>query len=78
MREQIYWDCELDLRNVKIKKRYFEGKTKNHCHAMIKEVRKHRIGDRFYLSDGNKIVRHRVDVVGTWKVSRTPKLKKGE
>ena len=75
---QVFWDVEIDLRNKKIKRRYFEGRTKNHCHAVIKEVRKHLKGDEFYLADGYKIVRHRVDVVGTWKVQRTPKLKKGE
>lgn len=78
MRERIFWDVELDLRNTKIQRRYYADSTANHCRSMIREVRKRRKGDEFYLGRGGKIVRHRVDIVGTWKVKRFPKLKAGE
>ena len=78
MPELVYWDVKIDLRNTKISRRYYNSKTKNHCHAMIREVRKRRKGDEFYLSSDGAIVRHRVDIVGTWEIKRFPKLKAGE
>lgn len=75
---KVYWDIELDLRNTKVRFRYYDGEKKNPCHAMIREVRKRRKGDEFYLGAGGKIVRHRIDVVGTWKTKRFPKMKAGE
>ena len=73
----MHWEYEIDLRNKKLK-----GKTQeygNWCHDAIKWVKKQRIGEEFYLStDGKSIIRHRVDVVGTWKVKRYPPLRPGE
>jgi hypothetical protein len=73
-RSSCVWDVILDLGNEKVKRRYHSNKVKNHCHAMIREVRKRRKGDKFYLNTNGKIVRHRIDIVGTWKIKRTPPL----
>lgn len=63
-----YWTWEIDLRREKLKLKTFCDSSINPCHKAIREVASRRRGDKFYL-DGNKIIRHRIDVVGTYKVT---------
>lgn len=62
-----YWIWDIKIGKTKKKIKTYMDRGVNPGHKAVRFAKKVRKGDRFYLDNGS-IVRHRIDIIGSYKI----------